>query len=63
VARLLAPHIDGFVLDTADADLEPAIAAFGFATLVTDTVMGDEGVRARVARSVIEFGGSLPSSR
>jgi LPPG:FO 2-phospho-L-lactate transferase len=46
VAALLAPHLDGFVLDAVDAGLEPSIAALGLRTLVTDTIMGDDAGRA-----------------
>jgi LPPG:FO 2-phospho-L-lactate transferase len=55
VAAQYAGHIDAFVLDTVDADLEPAIAALGLRTLVTDTIMADAAGRARVARAVLEF--------
>jgi LPPG:FO 2-phospho-L-lactate transferase len=59
VARLLAPHIDGFVLDTLDAALEPEIAALGLATTATDTVMTDDDARVRVAREMLAFAASL----
>jgi LPPG:FO 2-phospho-L-lactate transferase len=59
VAALLAPHVDGFVLDTVDAGLEPSIAALGLRTLVTDTIMLDDAGRARLAGEVIAFAGSL----
>jgi LPPG:FO 2-phospho-L-lactate transferase len=55
VAALLAPHIDAFVLDAADADQEAEIAALGLKTLVTDTIMADHEGRARLAREVIDF--------
>ena len=55
VAAQYAGHIDGFVLDDLDASLEPAIAALGVRTLVTDTIMGDLAGRARVARAVLGF--------
>ena len=42
VARIYAGLLDGFVLDTVDAALEPAIAELGMATLVTDTIMTDD---------------------
>jgi LPPG:FO 2-phospho-L-lactate transferase len=51
VYRGLATH---FVLDTVDAALEPDIAAIGFRTHVTDTVMADAEGRARLARAVLE---------
>ncbi len=59
VAGLLAPHVDGFVLDTIDAALEPEIAALGLATLTTDTVMTDDAARVRVARETLAFAASL----
>jgi LPPG:FO 2-phospho-L-lactate transferase len=59
VATLLAPHIDGFVLDVVDADLVPSIAALGLRTLVTDTIMADDAGRARLAGEVVAFAASL----
>jgi len=59
VARIYRDLATAFVLDTVDADLEPDIADLGFRTLVTDTVMGDHPGRARLARSVLDFAGSL----
>ncbi len=68
VAAILAPHADGFVLDRVDASLEPAIAALGLQTLVTDTIMADVHGRARLAQAVLTFAlppadeeGSVPS--
>ena len=43
VARHYVGLIDGFVLDRADGDLAPAVAALGMQTLVVDTVMNDAG--------------------
>jgi LPPG:FO 2-phospho-L-lactate transferase len=54
VARGYAGLVDAFVLDTVDAALEPAIRDLGFATLVTDTLMVDDDVRARLAGQVLE---------
>jgi LPPG:FO 2-phospho-L-lactate transferase len=59
VAALLAPHLDGFILDTIDADLASEIAELGLATFTTDTIMGDDEARARVARETLAFAGSL----
>jgi LPPG:FO 2-phospho-L-lactate transferase len=56
VAALYQDLLDGFVLDTIDASLEPAIRALGMRTLVTDTIMADDAGRARLARAVLEFG-------
>lgn len=55
VAALYAGWLDGFVFDAADRSLEPAIAAFGLRTLVTDTIMADHDGRARLARAVMDF--------
>ena len=60
MAALLAPYVDGFVLDEVDAALEPSIAALGLQTFVTDTIMADADGRARVARAVLGF--ALPPS-
>jgi LPPG:FO 2-phospho-L-lactate transferase len=59
VARIYRDLATAFVLDTVDADLEPAIADLGLRTLVTDTVMGDHPGRARLARSILDLAGSL----
>jgi LPPG:FO 2-phospho-L-lactate transferase len=55
VAAILASHADGFVLDQLDAALEPAIAALGLQTFVTDTIMADVDGRARLAREILAF--------
>ena len=55
VAERYASWLDGFVLDTVDRSLEPAIRSLGLRTLVTDTVMSDHADRARLARAVLEF--------
>jgi LPPG:FO 2-phospho-L-lactate transferase len=55
VARIYAGLATAFVLDTVDAALEPGIAALGFRTLVTDTVMADHAGRARLAATILEF--------
>jgi LPPG:FO 2-phospho-L-lactate transferase len=54
VARRYLGWVDIFVLDTVDAALEPAIRELGFETVVTDTLMVDDGVRARLAGEVLE---------
>jgi LPPG:FO 2-phospho-L-lactate transferase len=63
VARLYASISDGFVLDTVDANLRPAIEALGLASLVTDTVMTDDARRARLAAELVAFGRSLQPVR
>jgi LPPG:FO 2-phospho-L-lactate transferase len=59
VARIYRDLATTFVLDTVDSDLEADIAHLGFRTLVTNTVMADHPGRARLARSVLDFAGSL----
>ena len=62
VAAILAPHTDAFVLDVVDAESEPAIAALGVRTHVTDTVMADSAGRARLATDILAFAGTdVPS--
>jgi LPPG:FO 2-phospho-L-lactate transferase len=56
VARLYAGIVDGFVLDTVDAALAPAVEGLGMRALVTDTVMTDDASRERLARDVLAFG-------
>jgi LPPG:FO 2-phospho-L-lactate transferase len=58
VATHYADLLDGFVLDTIDLALEPAIRALGLRTLVTDTIMADDAGRARLAAAVLAFGES-----
>ncbi len=55
VARLLARHIDAFVLDTVDAAQTADIDALGLRTLATDTIMADDAGRARLAAEVLAF--------
>jgi LPPG:FO 2-phospho-L-lactate transferase len=59
VARIYRDLATAFVLDSVDAELEPEIADLGMRTLVTDTVMGDHPGRARLARSILDFAGTL----
>jgi LPPG:FO 2-phospho-L-lactate transferase len=54
VARIYAEWLDLFVLDAVDAALAPAIRALGPDVLVTDTIMGDDAARARVAGTILE---------
>jgi LPPG:FO 2-phospho-L-lactate transferase len=53
VARIYAGLVGSFVLDEADADLAPAVAALGMAPLVLPTVMADEEDRAALAAAII----------
>jgi len=59
VARMYAGLIDGFILDTIDADLAAGVGALGIRTLTTDTLMVDDAMRAQVAREVLAFGERL----
>jgi LPPG:FO 2-phospho-L-lactate transferase len=53
VARLYADLVELFVLDAEDAALAPAVEALGLRALVTDTIMGDDASRARLAGEVL----------
>jgi len=59
VARMYEGIADGFVIDGADAALAPEIEALGMSVLVTDAVMRSEGDRARLAREVLGFAGTV----
>jgi len=56
VARLYRDVATAFVVDTVDRAQAPAIEALGLATHVTDTIMGDDAGRARLAGDVLRFG-------
>jgi LPPG:FO 2-phospho-L-lactate transferase len=53
VARLYADLVDVFVLDTVDAGEAAAVEALGLRPVVTDTIMGDDASRARLAGEVL----------
>ncbi len=53
VARQYTGIADVFVLDRVDAELEAPIRELGLRTLVTDTIMTDDGARARLAGEVL----------
>lgn len=59
VARHYSDFINGFVLDTRDADLRPKIEAMGMGVLVTDTIMNNSAERARLACEVVTFADQL----
>ena len=63
VARLYADLIDGLVIDEVDRELAPAIELLGPRVLVTETVMGDEADRRRLAAEVLDFAASLARER
>lgn len=54
VARYFVGVAQGFVLDTIDAGLAPAVEALGLRPFVTDTVMHTDADRAALARVVLE---------
>ncbi len=54
VARLYTDVVDSFVLDEADAELPPAVAALGLEPIVLDSMMRDRPGRLRVASEVLE---------
>ena len=53
VARLYRGLVDRFVLDEADADLEPAVADLGMDAVVAPTVMRTDADRAALARRLV----------
>ena len=55
VARHYEDIIDGFVLDSADADIASQVEALGIATITTNTVMDSLDDRVMLARDVLEF--------
>ena len=60
VARHYADLIDGYVLDTKDADLEEAIQDLGLRTRVTDSIMVDAQAAGRLARAALELAETSP---
>jgi LPPG:FO 2-phospho-L-lactate transferase len=61
VAQIYADVATGFVIDTVDADLAPAVERLGLRTHVTDTIMTDDAARIRLAREVLAFARTLTS--
>ncbi len=60
VAAHYGPEVlDGFVIDTADADAVDAIAALGIRCVATDTMMDDVEVAASLARTCLELAAEL----
>ncbi|MBL8096552.1 MAG: 2-phospho-L-lactate transferase [Anaerolineales bacterium] len=57
VARYFVGLAAGFVLDTVDADLAPAVEALGLRALVTASVMRTDAERAALATAVLEVFG------
>jgi len=57
VAGLYRDLLDGYVLDTRDADQAADIEALGIQTRVLNTLMHDSAVAAQVARSALSLAG------
>ncbi|MGH2488278.1 MAG: 2-phospho-L-lactate transferase, partial [Candidatus Limnocylindria bacterium] len=54
VARMYAGLLDQYVLDEADADLAPDVAALGMKPLLAPTVMKTDADRAGLARFLLD---------
>ncbi|MCP1470360.1 LPPG:FO 2-phospho-L-lactate transferase [Sphingobium sp. OAS761] len=63
VAHYYHGLIDGYMLDTADAELGETIEAQGIAVNIGPTVMTDLPSRITLAERAIRFAGTLPNSR
>lgn len=59
VAGLYADFLDGWVIDTADAERAAAVTALGVAVRVTDTIMRTPDVAAAVAGTVLDLAAEL----
>lgn len=62
-AAAVAAHyrglVNGFVMDTADAALAPAVEALGMTVKLTGTLMRNPADRLRLAQTCVAFAGSL----
>ncbi|MDO9433944.1 2-phospho-L-lactate transferase [Hydrogenophaga sp.] len=59
IAKFYATLADGIAIDDADASLAEAIAALGLRVLTGPTLMTNAASRQRLARSVLDFIGTL----
>ena len=59
VASYYGDLIDGFVIDTLDAELQTAIEQIGIPTIVTNTVMVTLADRIQLAEDVLSFAATL----
>jgi LPPG:FO 2-phospho-L-lactate transferase len=59
VARMYGGLVEGMVVDRADEAERSEIEALGMRVLATDAIMRDAPDRARLAREVLEFGGTV----
>jgi len=62
VGRLYVDFLDGLVIDRVDEALLPQVEALQIRARATNTVMDDEGGRARLAREALSFARSLAAS-
>ncbi len=60
VAGLYRDLLQGYVLDTEDADQEAKVASLGLETRVLDTIMRDSDIAANVARAALDLTGIQP---
>jgi LPPG:FO 2-phospho-L-lactate transferase len=63
VANHYRDILDGFVLDSVDAEQADALAELGIAVHVTDTVMRSLDDRVRLADEVLQFSASLAEEK
>lgn len=63
VARHYGRSVDAWVIDRADADAQPRIAATGRDVRVTDTIMTDVAASKRLATDVVHFARELSRRR
>tara|TARA_B100000945_G_scaffold311949_1_gene305834 strand:- start:261 stop:1214 length:954 start_codon:yes stop_codon:yes gene_type:complete len=61
VASYYGDLIDGFVIDTLDAELQASIEQIGIPTIVTNTVMVTLADRIQLAEDVLSFAATLSS--
>ena len=61
VASYYGDLIDGFVIDTLDAELQASIEQIGIPTIVTNTVMVTLADRIQLAEDVLSFAATLRS--
>jgi LPPG:FO 2-phospho-L-lactate transferase len=63
VCDFYGDRVDGWVIDRADAALEPALRSRGKAVLLTDALMRDEGDRARLATETVALAERIRAGR
>jgi len=63
VARHYGRLVDGWVIDRADEDQAPDIAALGRAVRITDTIMRNRAASARLGREVTAFARELSARK